>query len=233
MRTAVTLLLACLVPTQLAGQSSDESARRPRRRLSFVFEVGRSFGGPGAGLVDQLRVAGFDDTDPGGCFLIGCSGPTAHPTHERPSGAAGLTARFAINHRLAVGVGYGNTPLGGSMGYRADTASVFGGDYIFSHWDVTFAWAAAFWKPAPALRLGGGPGWYRLENTPEGSKVSQIGLMVEAGAELPADRRFFLDLAVRAHLIPAKDVDHGWTDPLTLRPTWSHVTLLAGIGVHL
>jgi len=232
MRPAVILLLICLLPSSLVGQSSDDRARRPGRRLSFVLELGGSFGGPGAGLADQLRVAGFDDTHPGGCFLIGCSGPTAHPTQEKPGGAVGLTVRFVVNRSLVVGVGYGNTSLGGSMGYRTDTTSVFG-DYVFSHWDATIVWAAAFLKLAPAFRLGGGPGWYRLENIPEDSKVSQIGLMIEAGAELPANRRFFLDLAVRGHLIPAKDVEHGRTDPITLRPNWSHITLLAGVGVHL
>lgn len=50
---------------------------------SFL-EVGGSFGGPGGGLAEQLRLAEFDDTRPGGCFLIGCSGPTTHPTQEAP-----------------------------------------------------------------------------------------------------------------------------------------------------
>jgi len=56
---------------------------------------------------------------------------------------------------------------------------------------------------------------------------------VEAGVELPGDRRLFLNLAVRAHLIPAKDVEHGGTVQLTLRPTWTHVAFLAGFGIHL
>lgn len=231
MRTAIIFLLA-LWPASLVGQNPDDRSGPPRRRLSLVLELGASFGGPASSLAEQLSLAGFDDTNPGGCFLIGCSEPTAHPTQESPAEAVGLIARFAVSRQLVLGAGYGNTSLGGSMGYRADTASVFG-DYVFSHWDATIIWAGAFWRPAPALRLGGGPGWYRLENIPEGSKVSRIGLMIEAGAELPADRRFFLDLAVRAHLIPPTDVEQGRTAPVTLRPTWSHVALLAGLGVRL
>ena len=232
MRSVVILLLACLVPAQLAGQSSDARAHRVPRRLALLLELGGTVGGPAAGLVEQLRQAGFDDTRPGGCFIF-CSGPTAHPTHDGPDGpAVGLTARFAISRRLVVGAGYGKTSLGGSMGYRADTTSILG-DYVLSHWETTIAWAAAFWKPHPAFRLGGGPGWYRLENIPEGSKISQVGLMVEVGAEVPANRRFFLDLAVRAHLVPAKDVDHGLSEPTTLRPNWTHAMLLAGFGVRL
>ena len=145
MRTSVILLLACLVPAQLAAQSPNDRVHRPARRLSFVLELGGSLGGPGGGLVEQLRLAGFDDTDPGGCFFIGCTGPTAHPTQERPGGAVGLTVRYAISRSLIAGLGYGNTSLGGSMGYRTDTATVFG-DYVLSHWDATVVWAAAFWK---------------------------------------------------------------------------------------
>lgn len=233
MRATVILLMISLWPASLVGQTRDDRSGPPSRRLSFVLELGPSFGGPSSGLADQLRVAGFDDTDPGGCFLIGCSGPTTHPTRESPGTAGGVAARFAISRQLVVGASYGNTSLGGSSGYRADTTALFGGRHIFSHWDATFFWAGAFWKPAPILRVGGGPGWYRLESISAGSEVSQLGLMVEAGLELPADRRFFLDLAIRGHFIPAKDVEHGSAEPITLRPEWSHATLLAGLGFRL
>lgn len=232
MRATIIFLLTALWPAALLGQNPDNRSGPPSRRLSLIVQFGPSLGGPASGLAEELRLAGFDDTNPGGCFFIGCSGPTAYPTQESPTAAAGLTAHFALSRRLVIGAGYSNTSLGGAAGYRADTASVFG-DFVFSHWDATIVWAGAFWRPAPALRLGGGPGWYRLENVPEGSKVSQVGVMVEVGAELPAYRRFFLDLAVRAHLIPTKDVAHGGTEPVTLRPTWSHVALLAGLGVRL
>ncbi len=232
MRSVVILLLACLVPAQLAGQISDARAHPAPRRLALVLEFGRSVGGPGAGLVEQLRVAGFDDRTPRLCLWDLCSGPTVHPTQEAPGAVVGLTARFAISRGLVVGAGYGNTSLGGSMGYRADTTSILG-DYVASHWETTVAWAAAFWKPHPAFRLGGGPGWYKLENIPQSSKVSQVGLMVEGGVEVPTNRRFLLDLAVRAHLVPAKDVEHGRSEPITLRPNWTHVMLLAGFGVRL
>ncbi|KPK80916.1 MAG: hypothetical protein AMS25_08270 [Gemmatimonas sp. SM23_52] len=148
----------------------------------------------------------------------------------------GLTARFAISGAVAVGAGYSNTSLGGSMGYRANAEPPgwFSGEHVISHWDATMAWVGAFWKPHPAVRLGGGPGWYQLENyDARAVKVSQVGLMVEVGAEVPAARRFFLDLAIRLHLVPAKNVEHGRTVPITLRPNWTHAALLAGLGLHL
>ncbi len=66
-------------------------------------------------------------------------------------------------------------------------------------------------------------------------RVSRVGLMGEAGAELPANRRFFLNLGVRVHLVPATDVEHGYIDsvPITLRPNWTHAALLAGLGIRL
>lgn len=231
MRSAVILLLACLVPAALAGQSPDDRAGRAPRRLSLVLELGGSLGGPGARLAAQLRRAGFDDTTPGGCFIF-CTGPIAHPTQDGPGGAVGVTARFAIKGTVALGAGYTNTSLGGSIGYRANAASGFG-DYVLSHWDATMGWAGVFWKPHPALRIGGGPGWYQLENVPLAFQVSQVGLMGEAGVEVPADRRLFLNLAIRVHFVPAKDVEHAGTVPITLRPNWNHAALLAGLGVRL
>lgn len=231
MRNACTILLVCVLPTALAAQSADGRRGNVKRRFSLVLDVGGSVAGPGGGLSAQLRRAGFDDTSPESCFLF-CSGPIPHPTHERPGGAASLSARFAVGSSVAVGVGYGTASLGGSIGYRDNGAAGFG-DYILSHWDATMAWAAAFWKPLPGVRLGGGPGWYQLENTAMGSKTSRVGAMVEAGAELPADRRIFLNLALRLHLLPATDVYHAGTAPLTLRPNWSHASLLVGLGVRL
>jgi len=232
MRSAVILMLACVLPAALAGQSPGGQVRRAQRRLSLVLEVGGSLGGPGAGLAAQLRRAGFDATTPAGCLLIFCSGPIPHPTQESPGGAVGLTVRFAVSGTLAVGAGYGTTSLGGSIGYRANDGSGFG-DYVLSDWHATTAWAGGFWKPHPALRLGGGPAWYQLENVPMGITVSQAGLVGEAGVEVPADRRLFLNLAVRVHLVPAKDVEHSRTVPITLRPNWTHAVLLAGLGVRL
>jgi len=126
MRSVAVLLVACLLLAPLAAQSSDERVGNAPRRLSLVLELGPSVGGPGAGLAAKLRQAGFDDTSPEGCFIF-CSGPTAHPTQEGPGAARALTARVALSGTVAIGVGYGNTSLGGSIGYRA-SASV--GDYV-------------------------------------------------------------------------------------------------------
>lgn len=234
MRSAAILLLACLVPASLAGQNRDERAGRARR-LSFVLELGRSLGGPAAGLAAQLRRAGFDDTRPGDCYIV-CASTIDYPTQAGPAGAIDLTARLAIGGTLAIGAGYGRSDLGGSIGYRRNASSAFPyGDYVFSHWDETMAWAAVLWQPRPTLRLGGGPGWYQLENS-EGRKVSRIGLMAESGVELPADRRLFVNLAMRLHLVPAMYLEHRveyGSETVSLRPSWSHATLVAGLGVRL
>lgn len=57
--------------------------------------------------------------------------------------------------------------------------------------------------------------------------------MGEAGVEVPADRRFFLKLAMRVHLIPAKDVEQAGTVAIALRPNWTHAALLAELGIRL
>lgn len=146
MRSTVIVVLACLVPSALAARSPDDPVGRAPRRLSLVMEFGGSLRGPGAGLAVQLRQAGFNHTSPRICFFSLCAGPTAHPTQDRPGVTAGLTASFSISGTVAVGAGYGDAPLGGATGYRADADSGLG-DYVLSSWDATMWWVGAFWCP--------------------------------------------------------------------------------------
>ncbi len=234
MRARTIVMVAFLIPPALWGQSPDERADRTTRRLSIALEWGGSVGGPGAGLVTQLREAGFDDRTPESCFFIFCTPATDHPTEEGSGIGVGITARYAIGPRLAVGAGYGDRPLGGATGYRdaAGTNSPFG-DRVVSHWSAKAVWAAAFWRPYPTVRIGGGPNWHRLTTGEQGSSVSRAGLMGEVGLDAPAGRRLFVDLAIRGHLVPPTDVEHSGTVPITLRPDWSHVLFLIGLGVRL
>ena len=240
MRIALVLVLGSLFTTALPGQTPEGQPIRRARRLTLALERGGSLGGPAAGLAAQLRAAGFDDTSPpAGCFIWWCTG-TPHPRKQGPGLSADITAHFAVSGTLAVAAGYGWADLGGSLGYRAVPGSVFGGESVHSVWEATMGWVAAFWRPPPPpsltgapppvpIRLGAGPAWYRLQNI--NTEVSRLGLMVEAGAEPPANRRFFLNLAARVHLIPSRDVEH--PGPVVLRPRWTHASLLLGGGVRL
>jgi len=222
-------LLLSTIATAAPGQRSAPPTRI-ERRLSLILELGRPIGGPGGGLASQFRRLGYDETLPGGCLPpFGCSGPIAHPTREGPSGVVGFAARLAIVSQLAIGAGYEKSLLGGAVGYNGSLGGI-----VISDWDATISWVAVFWRPSDAhrvgLHLGGGPGWYRLENQPMRLAVSRIGAMVEAAMELPADRRLFLYVAGRLHVIPAKDVDH---QGVMLRPNWTHGAILAGLGLRL
>lgn len=227
---AMLAVAAWMAPGPL--QAQDATGRTtPQRRVALFLEIGPTFGGPGSGLLGQLRGLGFDDTRPGGCFLIGCVSATAHPTRQKPGTAVYLGARLRLRRTVAVGLGYGNTALGGAIGYRADTAIGIG-DYVISNWDVTLGWAGIFWQPHPIVHLGGGPAVYRLESVTAGESLWRFGVTGEVGLAVPVRRRFFLSVAARGHLIPAADVPHG-PQQVVLRPAWSHASLLVGVGVRL
>ena len=130
------------------------------------------------------------------------------------------------------------------MGYREDPNDPGWGPVLSSEWNSNSVWATAFWTPHPAIRLGLGPGWYGLKSRSALENESVLGLMGESGAEIPWDRRFFLDVAIRFHLVPETDVQvvakgPGWigrpgvTERVTLRPNLSHATLQLGLGLHL
>jgi hypothetical protein len=214
MRNGVLFFLACFACPTAQGQPS-------RHRLSLGIELGWAVGGPGSGLERQLRDAGYDETSP--CFPeLGCSAPTAHPTRENPGGIVGVTLGFAIARKVALAAGYSNVSLGGSIGYA--------GSYILSDWDASMIWISTSWRPRSNIRLGAGPGWYRLENVPMAGALTRIGAVLEAGLENRTESRLFLSVTLRMHVIPAKDVDHGG---LMLRPHWTHAAILAGAGVRL
>lgn len=247
--TCLLILILTTVPTTLVGQSLDD---RAPRRFSFILDVGLPLGGPAHGLAAQLRQAGFDD--PTGCFIF-CTGIISHPSEHGGAGAFALTARFAISSAVVVGAGYRAAELGGSNGFRK-TEWVCVDDmppctpregvprgFLFSRWSGTTVWAGAFWRPAlsTGVRIGAGPAWHSLTTWTaagrpgETDPVSRVGLMGEVGFELPSDRRFFWDIAVRIHLVPTKDVEHPvrGAPPITMRPNWTYAQLLVGFGVHL
>jgi hypothetical protein len=222
------LLLLAAVACPALGQAPP-AGHRPTRRFSLVFEAGPTLGGPANGIVAQLRAAGFDD--PTTCFFI-CTGTIPHPARIGPGPSSAVVARLAIGATMAIGAGFGRADLGGAIGFR-DDASL--GRYVLSDWAAKMAWASLFWTPAPGFRFGAGPGWYRVtnDNSAPGPSFQRLGAVLEAGAELPAGRRFFLSLTARAHLLGGATVENDNLAPASLTPSWRHAALLLGFGLHL
>lgn len=230
------LAILALAPAPVAPVMSVDTTAAPRSpRLSLSFDIGLMIGGPRNGLADQFRQAGYDDRQTGyddafPCIVFcGRASSTPYPTVQSPGAAWALLARLAVTPTFAVGLGLGGNALGGSTG-RQDIEGTPYGDYIVSNWDSSSLWATAFWRPSSGIRLGGGPGWYSLRNDAESITVSRPGLALEAGKEWRTDRLISFGLTIRGHLIPTTDVPH---DELVLRPSWSHLTISAGLGVRL
>jgi len=221
------LALSCIAATTSIGlcQGSDPG---PPWRFALSLQLGTAVGGPASGIADRLRQVGYDDETT--CWLF-CSGTISHPSEQQPTAAAGAMVRYMLNEHLLIGTGVSMLDMGGSHGYRSDTF-----DYIFSYWTASMMWASAYWTES-GFRLGGGPSWYRLKDdeTSDRNRVTRFGLMGEAGLEVPAEKRFFLDFAIRVHLVPSKDVAYEVPDrsAVTIRPNWTHVQLMAGLGIHM
>jgi hypothetical protein len=196
--------------------------------FSVATSIGAVRGGPSAGLSEQLSDLGYAGEYYTGCGGFGvplglsdCDPTTKYPIQSDPGVVKSIAVRVALTRRVALGGGYAwEEDLGGAAGW--DISSV---------WNATGLWAAAFWT-LPPLRIGGGPGWYRLERQyayDHPQVIARFGLIGEVGLEIPSDSRIFLDLAMRGHLLPTTDVDHDAI--VILRPNWSHIALIAGLGM--
>jgi len=201
--------------------------------------VGSAFGGPSGGLTAQFKRLGFADTKPAWCIQLGVPWDRTGPEicmpeleYPRPVGGGsslGFAARYAVSPTWSVGVGFGETVLGGSSGHAAGPKATT----MFSYWDVWVGWISALWKPRPFARVGAGVGRYGLKHTITGEGPAALGLMGEAGLEWPRDRALFIDLSFRAHLIPPVSVDHGPEMQEKLRVSPSHAALHLGAGLRL
>jgi hypothetical protein len=207
-------------------------------RLAITLEFGGVLaGGPMGELVPQLADAGLDATGTEACGsffgLFPLCPQGEHPTRERAAAVVNLSARYLVSNQWSVGVGTGITDLGGSVGYDGQISTVH------STWRSTTTWAAGYWYPRRWLRVGGGPGWYRLKDgEPSSRDPSRAGLMGELGIEGSSNRRLALDLSLRWHLIPGTDVAYAPSyvatfEPFVTRVGWSHLALHGGIGIRL
>jgi len=218
------------LPSHLAAQEPPDPVLQGMSRFSIAIELGRAVGGPTPGIVEQLVQAGFDQTILGGCaynWLLDretCISTQTYPTKSPRGVAATVTARWMISSRWAVGGGVGSVRFGESRGYS-------GGAYVDVSYDALEIWAAGYWQPLPWVRVGGGPALYRVHESYSGKTVSRLGLMSEAGIEVPIERGFYVQLGVRGHFVPSATVHDTVGVPITLRPSWSHVAFAGGVGL--
>lgn len=226
---ALTLLVATSLPAQTgAGRGGDSF------RVAIAVEAGGVLGGPSGGLVAQLNAAGFGGQYP--CtFLCGDRTVLTYPRKGGSGPLFGISARYWIRPTVAVGAGYSAALLGGSTGYAG------GEGYVISDWESKSAWLGVSWKPAPLLRIGGGPALHLLREPWIGpgapASITRPGLMGELAIENHPSKRVFLSLGTRYHLIPTTDVPtrfHARDEhAVTLRPPWGHLTVSLSVGLRM
>jgi hypothetical protein len=239
-RTCVVATLTILLgPCILEGQSPTPEDSGLRGRLTIVASPGWAFGGPGKDLMDQMRRAGFSGRQPRECLDLdliyidlgnNCTEGGTYPESVGSGLTFGITARFALRPTFAAAAGYSTNAIGGANGYNPATRT-----HLYSApWDATYYWIGGFWTPSRSVRLGGGPAHVRIHNWVQGG-TSRLGMIGEVGLDAPMVGPLFLDLAVRAHLVPSVEIAHGLAssgpdmDP-SLRVSATHLAATVGIG---
>jgi hypothetical protein len=177
---------------------------------------------------------GWGDTQPYGCFIIFCSGPTDYPETLR-GGVAELSLRYEVSHRWALSAGStGGLVLGDVTGYSSS------GGHIYAHFEGSSQWVAGHIKAAEQLSAGLGLGLHHLTNSDEDgfhevSSHRRLGLVGEADLRLPGASRFFWQLTARGHWIPGAasfaESSSLYAQPVALESSLSYATISTGIGV--
>jgi hypothetical protein len=223
------LLLAGLTAAPLSAQAGERDSESSYR-MSITWGGGWTFSSTASQLATQLREAGYNHTYTPLCLSPACPDPQRYPIRRRASPPGSLTMRFRLTRLVSVAGGYTWKRLGAAIGRREKESSDFWTrdvDHILTSSRVTTLWVGGALHPLPSLRLGAGPGFYW---TGRDHWVSRLGLLGEIGLDLPRGSRFFVDVAVRGHLVGSEEVTDQPTG-ITLQNDLNHVTLEIGLGL--
>jgi hypothetical protein len=181
MRFRALVLAAALAAFPAPGQEPRKAAAVPAEPPVLNWEVTLGgagvFGAKASDLDRAMEDAGYSPSSSGD-FLSTTFFPSV---------------RFRLGEHAAVGLSFSSTKLGSTTGNGYGTSVTIGR----SSTDVALV---GFWRPAPGLRIGAGPAWYRLTASPDGGAdltVSKLGWIAEAGLAYPDGSRWYADLAVQ------------------------------------
>ena len=225
MRFGFIVLIGGIAAAPAWGQSPGAETGRANR-LSITWSGGRTFSGIAPALAEQLSEAGWGQSGAEICIVV-CAEPATFPVEHGPEAPLSVTVRYSLTRILGLVGGYTRQGLGGAIG-RRDHGLFNAAEYIDSVWEADALWFGCSLYPWGDLRLSVGPGIYRMESPDH--RVTRAGLLAEVGFELPLVRRFFVDLALRRHVIGSSEVTDEHSG-VTLRSDWSHDTVQIGLGV--
>lgn len=227
MRRTLPFVLGLILTTTVSAQAPEAPAPHPPYRLSIVIAGGGTAGGPAEPLLDEMTDAGYDMTSPEVCGGFFCSPAIAHPYETvMTDSQIGISARYVLKPSFVIGAGVVSGPIGGATGLGPD-------GYVTAEWKATSFWTAAYLASTSGFRLGVGPSFHKLTQSPDRPKELRFGITGEAGLQFPQRSRLFIDVATRYHFIPTTDVEIGTPGSavMTSRPHWSHFNYMFGLGI--
>jgi opacity protein-like surface antigen len=222
--------------SQTPDDGSEPSPEPELKRFSLSFYVGAAKGGPNGEIESAMRANGFDAST--ACWLF-CSGTLAHPKSYAPEADGGMiVAKYRLRHRFAIQLVYGDNGTGQVIGAAGSWSTL-----IVDHGVTTVASIVSF-EEGP-LQLGLGPALYRVRvsDDPGGNRAvastTRLGLLADAGVQLPWNSRFFVDLRAQYRLVGSTSfgpVETGLFDETSfpgMTVSFNHAYIAIGFGFRI
>jgi len=201
---AALALTIVLLPSSVLSQEVQSSADSRPRRFSISIQGGAVIGGGTESVEQFMREIGYDFTKPGQCFFNLCGGPTSHP-HSKTEMSTILAFKYRFWDHFAAQFVYAKGGSGETDGW----ASSGRGSLSLTHHVTTVAALATL--DGGNAHLGLGPALYsaKLDNYIRGNVQSEtkLGLLADAGFEIPLEARFFIDLRLQYRFVGSAVID--------------------------
>jgi len=226
---------------------------KPVRRWSLSFSLGTTSSGPAKDIEHAMRRDGWDETEPIYPFTIfGPTPPEPERWQEHPFSRCGfghlglpwtIQLSYAINQRFDGVLLISHTPIGLTIGYRADPEA-----HLYINYYSTVFGPLLHYKPFRILYIGLGPAISinEIESDRVGAisyskQKSHFSLLLQISLQYPQKKLFFVQCNVqyrymgKATFGPFKDTyrDTSSAQLYPFETNFSHVFIGFGFGIRL
>jgi len=216
-----------------------QPAGKPVRRWSLSFSLGTTSSGPAKDIEKAMIRDGFDETLPGGWFWGSVEHPVSHTGLEGIGFPWTIQISYAINQRFDGVLLISHTPIGKTVGYRADPEI-----HLSVYYYSTVISPLFLYKPFRILYIGLGPALFinKIEQESGGKLIyckqkSHFGALLQASLQYPQKKLLFLQCNVqyrymgKATFGPFKRTS--LAQLYSFEANFSHVFIGFGFGIRL
>ena len=225
---------------------TDEPQRKPMQPpgapvqwWSFSFSLGTTSSGPAKDIEKAMIRDGFDETLPGGWFWGSVEHPVSHTGLEGIGFPWTIQISYAINQRFDGVLLISHTPIGKTVGYRADPEI-----HLSVYYYSTVISPLFLYKPFRILYIGLGPALFinKIEQESGGKLIyckqkSHFGALLQASLQYPQKKLLFLQCNVqyrymgKATFGPFKRTS--LAQLYSFEANFSHIFIGFGFGIRL